>query len=290
MKTPAPILRRSLLAVACGIVVVRAAAGLAADARPPQPPAATRPPAVSGFAPVGDVRMYYEIHGAGEPIVFVHGGGGSVASWPAGYVRDLSRDFQVILVESRGHGRTADGRGPITYGRLTFDVVRLLDHLGIDRAHIVGHSVGAIVGLHLLVDFPDRIRTATLLAGAYHVDNYQPDAFAAMQRELDALIRGETIESRLANRPMAVVKKLRDSWLVGPMFTLRALETIDRPVLVVAAGQDAFFATSVAADMHAHIKGSELVVYPQASHRVQVTNAAELVPAIRSFVTRRGRE
>jgi pimeloyl-ACP methyl ester carboxylesterase len=70
----------------------------------------------------------------GEPILFVHGGGGSIAgSWPSDYVTELSRDFRVILADSRGHGRTADGTGPITYGRLTFDVVRLLDHLGIDR-------------------------------------------------------------------------------------------------------------------------------------------------------------
>ena len=105
-------------------------------------------------------------------------------SWPSGYATELARDFRVILADSRGHGRTADAAGPITYGRLTFDVVRLLDHLGIDRVHVVGHSVGAIVGLHLLVDFPDRVRTVTLLAGPYHVDNYRPESREDMKREL----------------------------------------------------------------------------------------------------------
>jgi len=257
------------------------------DARAQAAPA-TRAGVVSGFAPVGDVQLYYEVHGAGEAILFLHGGGGSIAgSWPSDYVTGLSRDFRVILVDSRGHGRTADGTGPLTYGRLTFDVVRLLDHLGIDRVHVVGHSMGAITGLHLLVDFPDRVRTVTLLAGAYHVDNYRPEAFKDMKSELDAVIRGENLTSRWASRPVSVLKKLRDSLLNGPTFRLQALETIDRPTLIVAAGQDTFFAPSVAEEMHAHIKGSELIVFPAATHRVQVTNVKELVPAIRDFIRRR---
>jgi len=286
-----PTRRRLLPALVGCIVTLRVASGVETGQRNLPTPATpeTRATTVSGFAPVGDAQLYYEIHGAGEPILFVHGGGGSIAgSWPSAYVTEFSRDFRVILADSRGHGRTADGTGPITYGRLTFDAVRLLDHLGIDRAHVVGHSMGAITGLHLLVDFPDRVRTVTLLAGAYHVDNYRPEAYVDMKRELDAVIRGEKLKSRWASRPVSVLKKLRDSLLNGPMFRLQVLETIDRPTLIVAAGQDTFFAPLVAEKMHAHIKESELIVFPDATHRVQVTNVKELVPAIRDFITRRG--
>ena len=279
-----------LLALAGCLVILGMASGLATgqDARAPVA-TETRAANVSGFAPVGDIQLYYKVHGGGDPILFVHGGGGSIAgSWPSDYVTELSRDFRVILADSRGHGRTADGTGPITYGRLTFDAVRLLDHLGIERAHVVGHSMGAITGLHLLVDFPDRVRTVTLLAGAYHVDNYRPEAYVDMKRELDAVIRGEKLKSRWASRPVSVLRKLRDSLLNGPTFTLQVLDTIDRPALIVAAGQDTFFAPSVAEKMHAHIKGSELIVFPDATHRVQVTNVKELVPAIRDFIMRRG--
>jgi pimeloyl-ACP methyl ester carboxylesterase len=127
-----------------------------------------------------------------------------------------------------------------------------------------------------------------MLAGAYHVDNYRPEAYAEMKRELDAVISGEMVKSRWASRPEPVLKKLRDSLLNGPTFRLEVLETIDRPTLIVAAGHDAFFAPSVAREMHGHIRGSELIVFPDATHRVQVTNAKELVPAIRDFITRRG--
>ena len=259
------------------------------------PPAATSPeapvPRVVGFAPIGDVQMYYEIQGAGDPILFIHGGGGSTqSSWPKEYASDLSRHFMVIIADSRGQGHSSDGAGPITFGRLAFDAVRLLDHLGLARAHLVGHSSGAIAGLHLLVDFPDRVKTATLLAGAYHVDNYHPEAYAGMKHELETLIRGGKVESRLASRPISVLKKFQSAWLAGPAFTLRVLETISRPTLIVAAGRDIFFAPAVAENMHAHIKGSELINFPAASHRVQVTNSKELIPAIRDFIARRGHE
>jgi pimeloyl-ACP methyl ester carboxylesterase len=255
---------------------------------PSAPPVRSSAAAVSGFAPVGDTQMYYESQGTGDAILFLHGGGGSLAaSWPPDYARDLSRSHRVIFADSRGHGRTEDGNGPITYGRLAFDVIRLLDHLKIERAHIVGHSMGAITALHVLVDFPDRVRTATLLAGAYHVDNYQPEAYTAMRQELDQVIQGANATSRWASRAPAVLKKLRDSLLTGPTLTVPVLETISRPTLIVAAGHDIFFATAIAEDMHAHIKGSELIVLPDATHRVQVTNAAEVVAGIRGFIARR---
>jgi pimeloyl-ACP methyl ester carboxylesterase len=275
-----------------GCLMASPAAAL--EASRPAPPAADaleRPrPRIVGFAPIGDVQMYYEIHGAGEPLLFIHGGGGSVhTSWPREYTDELSREFMVIVADSRGHGNTADGAGPITFGRLAADAVRLLDHLGIGRAHVVGHSAGAIAGLHLLLDHPERVRTATLLAGAYHVDNYRPAAYADLKRELEALIRGDTIESRLASKPVGVLRKLESAWLAGPSFTFRQLATISRPTLIVTAGRDIFFEPAVGEDMRAHIPASELLHYPEATHRMQATHSRELVKAIRDFIARRGR-
>jgi pimeloyl-ACP methyl ester carboxylesterase len=274
-----------------GCLVAPSGAAFAASGHAPSAAAtAERPiPKVVGFAPIGDVRMYYEIHGAGDPILFIHGGGGSVqGSWPPEYREVLSRHFMVILADSRGHGNTADGAGPITFGRLAADAVRLLDHLGIAQAHVVGHSAGAIAALHLLVDHPDRVRTATLLAGPYHVDNYRPAAYADLRRELEALIRGERIESRLASKPVPVLKKLQSAWLAGPSFTTRQLATITRPTLIVTAGRDVFFEPAVGEEMRAHIPGSELLHYPEATHRVQATHSRELVPAIRDFIASGG--
>lgn len=243
----------------------------------------------AGFAPVGDTRLYYEVRGGGDPILLLHGGGGSSErSWPKEHDA-LARDFMLIKMDSRGHGRSPDGSGPLTYGRLAADVVRLLDHLKLPSAHVVGHSMGAITALHLLVDYPDRIRTATLLAGTYHVDTHRPQAYAAMKLELDRLLRGEKFESRWAVTPLPVLQKLHDSLLTGPTLTLRVLQTIRRPALIVMAGNDDFFAPAIGDEMRANVKGSELIHYPEATHRVQVTNTAALIPAIRDFIARRDR-
>jgi pimeloyl-ACP methyl ester carboxylesterase len=251
-------------------------------------PASAQAPA-TGYAPAGDTRLYYEVRGTGDPILLLHGGGGSVErSWPKDY-DVLGRDFMLIKLDSRGHGRSSDGAGPLTYGRLAADVVRLLDHLNLPRAHVIGHSMGAITALHLLIDYPDRIRTATLLAGTYHVDTYNPQAYAALKLELDRLLRGEELESRWAITPLPVLQKLRDSLLTGPTLTLGVLQTIRRPVLIVTAGKDDFFSPAIGDQMRANIKDSELIHYPAATHRVQVTSSTALILAIRDFVARRDR-
>jgi pimeloyl-ACP methyl ester carboxylesterase len=268
---------RNILAV--GFLVASSVVPVLAQARAP----------VAGYASVGDTRLYYEVRGAGDPILLLHGGGGSVErSWPKEYDA-LGNDFMLIKVDSRGHGRSADGAGPLTYGRLAADVVRLLDHLNLPRAHVVGHSMGAITALHLLVDYPDRIRTATLLAGTYHVDTYNPPAYAAMKLELDRLLRGEKLESRWTATSLPVLQKLHDSLLTGPTLTLRTLQTIRQPVLIVTAGLDDFFSPAIGEQMRANLRDSELIHYPAATHRVQVTNSKELVPAIRDFIARRAR-
>jgi pimeloyl-ACP methyl ester carboxylesterase len=89
--------------------------------------------------------------------------------------------------------------------------------------------------------------------------------------------------------PLPVLQKLQDSLLTGPTLTLRVLQTIRRPVLIVMAGKDDFFAPAIGDEMRVNIKDSELIHYPAATHRVQVTNSAELVPAIRDFIARRDR-
>jgi pimeloyl-ACP methyl ester carboxylesterase len=245
----------------------------------------------AGFAPIGDVRIYYEVQGAGDAILFMHGGGGSIHhSWPTEYVSELSPYFTVIMADSRGQGQSTDGAGPITFGRLAFDAVQLLDHLGITSAHLVGHSAGAVASLHLLVDFPDRVKTATLMACGFHIDHYRPEGFVKMRRDLEALLRGEVIESRLSSRPLSVVRKLQSAWLAGPAFTPQLLQTIGRPTLIVTAGRDGFFAPTVGDAMYSNIKGSELIHYPDATHHVQVTNRHEIISAIRDFIARRGDE
>jgi len=116
----------------------------------------------------GGVRLRYVEQGAGEPVVLVHGFTNTLEVWAKnGIVQDLARNYRVIAFDSRGHGKSDKPHEPARYGReMALDVVRLLDHLGIQRAHIAGYSLGGYVVSQLLTLHPERFLSATLVAGA----------------------------------------------------------------------------------------------------------------------------
>jgi pimeloyl-ACP methyl ester carboxylesterase len=128
------------------------------------------------------VRIRYVDQGSGPPVVLIHGFSGSLdASWvETGVLPNLATDYRVIALDNRGHGKSDKPHDPKSYGsQLGQDVVRLLDHLHIARAHIVGHSLGAIITAQLLTTNPDRFLTATLSGAAGRQTWTTQDAAAA---------------------------------------------------------------------------------------------------------------
>src|SRR5215510_13471956 len=122
----------------------------------------------SKFAEFDGVMIHYVDRGKGEPMVLLHGGTSSLESWVrAGVVTNLEKDFRVIAFDARGSGRSSKPHDPKQYGRQqALDVPRLLDALKLDRAHIVGFSLGASTVAQLLTLAPGRFLTATQAAGA----------------------------------------------------------------------------------------------------------------------------
>src|SRR5262245_40019721 len=120
------------------------------------------------YANFDGVKIHYIDRGRGEPIVLLHGGTSNLESWiRTGVVADLQTDFRVIAFDARGAGKSDKPRDPKAYGRQqTLDVPRLLDHFKLDRAHIVGYSLGASTVAQLLTLHPERFLTATLGASA----------------------------------------------------------------------------------------------------------------------------
>ena len=120
------------------------------------------------YAEFDGVKIHYIDRGKGEPIVLLHGGTSSLESWvQAGVVANLEKDFRVIAFDARGAGRSSKPHDPKQYGRQqALDVPRLLDALNLDRAHIVGFSLGASTVAQLLTLRPERFLTATQVAGA----------------------------------------------------------------------------------------------------------------------------
>jgi pimeloyl-ACP methyl ester carboxylesterase len=131
------------------------------------------------------VRIRYVEQGSGPPVVLLHGLSGNLdASWvETGVLPNVATDYRIIALDYRGHGKSDKPHDPKSYGlQMGQDVVRLLDHLHITRAHIVGHALGAIITAKLLTTNPDRFLTATL-SGAAGRQGWTPEAAAAAETE-----------------------------------------------------------------------------------------------------------
>ncbi|MBK8971391.1 MAG: alpha/beta fold hydrolase [Hahellaceae bacterium] len=135
--------------------------------------------ALADYAEVNGISMYYEVHGNpyGTPVVMLHGGYDDSDMW-AIETRMLAPQYRVIEIDSRGHGRSQDGASAITYEQMADDTLKLLDSIGIVRAHFVGWSDGAVIASQIAIDHPERVNQLVLFGAAFQSDAYV-DWFAA---------------------------------------------------------------------------------------------------------------
>jgi pimeloyl-ACP methyl ester carboxylesterase len=122
------------------------------------------------YAEANGITLYYETHGAGRPMILLHGGLGSGEMFGP-VVPALAEHHQVIAVDLQGHGRTADIDRPLDLGFMADDIAALIDHLGLDRPDVVGYSLGGGVALRTAIKYPAKV--GRLVAGAV---NLRPDA------------------------------------------------------------------------------------------------------------------
>src|SRR3954468_3352808 len=121
------------------------------------PPTPTLPkPERSGYAPVNGIKLWYAVFGQGQPVVFLHGGLANSQYWGL-QVPVVARQYQVIVLDSRGHGRSTRDNRPYGYDLMADDVVGLLDFLKIQQAAVAGWSDGGILGLDLAIRHPGRV-------------------------------------------------------------------------------------------------------------------------------------
>jgi pimeloyl-ACP methyl ester carboxylesterase len=130
----------------------------------------------TGYAPVNGLKMYYEIHGSGEPVVLLHGAFMAITGDWNEFVNELAKTRKVIAVEMQGHGRTADINRDITYENLSDDVAALLDYLKIERADIVGYSLGAGTAMQCAIRHPEKVRKVVSISAPMRRDGWVKEA------------------------------------------------------------------------------------------------------------------
>ena len=148
------------------------------DAGTATPVAGTAP--ATGYAPVNDLNMYYEIHGSGEPLVLLHGAFGAIDLWGP-ILTTLAKHHQVIAVEFQGHGHTADIDRPFSMEQWADDIAALMGHLAIDQADVVGYSMGGLTGLQLAIRHPEQVRKLVPIAANYSTEGYYPELLVSLE-------------------------------------------------------------------------------------------------------------
>lgn len=197
--------------------------------------------------PVVDVRgvpTYHEVHGAGEPLLLLHGGFCSLETMrPLGEL--LATSYAVHAPERPGHGRTPDRPGPITYADGVLDTLAYLDEVGLDRVHVVGFSDGAIIALMLAADHPGRVASLVAISANTDPSGYLDDGSHGADERPEALAGGDP--ERAAYDALSpdgpahaeeVLAKLGRLWTTEPHLAPERLAAITARTLVVAGDRD----------------------------------------------------
>src|SRR6516164_8847549 len=136
----------------------------------------------TGYAPVNGVKMYYEVHGSGDPVVLLHGAFMTITNNWTGWIGELAKTKKVIAVEMQGHGRTADIARDITDENLADDVAALLDHLKIPRADLIGYSMGGGVAMQCAIRHPEKVRKVVVISSSFRPDGWVKEGRDAIAR------------------------------------------------------------------------------------------------------------
>jgi pimeloyl-ACP methyl ester carboxylesterase len=259
------------------------------------------------------VRIRYVDQGAGEPIVLIHGRGGDIGTWAtSGVLENLAKDHRVIALDLRGHGKSSRPHDPNQYGReMGLDIVRLLDHLALRRAHVVGYSLGANIVAQLLTTHPDRFLTATLVASAGRFAWTTQDELLfeqeASETERDGVSRTAILRLAPRNAPKPTdeeIKRRSEAALANPDLDRHAIAALLRsfrdqriapdeaaavrvPTLGIAGSADPLLVSLE--DLKKLRPGLKLIVVDGATHSGDrgIVRRAEFVAAIRDFVAAR---
>jgi pimeloyl-ACP methyl ester carboxylesterase len=231
------------------------------------PPTPSLPKAAqSGFAPVNGIKIWYASFGRGEPVILLHGGLANSDYW-GNQVRALQTHYQVIVMDSRGHGRSTRNEKPYGYDLMASDVIGLMDHLKLDKAAIVGWSDGAIIGLDIAMHHPERVTKLFAFAA-----NSDPSGVADIAKSdvFNAFIaRAGEEYKRLSATPgeyKTFVAEITKMWDSEPHWTAADLATIKTPTWIVDADHDEAIKRENTEFMAAHIPGAGLLIQPNVSH------------------------
>jgi pimeloyl-ACP methyl ester carboxylesterase len=219
---------------------------------------------------VNGMRMYYEIHGQGEPLLLLHGFTGAGSDWEP-FISRLPAEYRLVIPDMRGHGRSTNPSLEFTHRQSALDVFGLLDLLGIEKFKAIGVSCGGNTLLHMATQQPGRVEAMVLVS-----------ATAYFPQQARAIMRQFTVDNMTAEEWKLMRQRhkqgddqIRALWSHGNgfkdsyldmNFTPPYLSTITARTLIVSGDRDPFYPVNIPVEMRAAIPNSYLWIVPNGGH------------------------
>ena len=257
---------------------------------------------------VGDINMYYEVHGKGEPLLLIMGLGSDLTGWMF-QIPEFSKKYQVIVFDNRGVGRTDAPDKPYSIKMMADDTVRLMDALGINRAHILGLSMGGIIAQELAIKYPERVKSLVLAAteaGKYNFRDHTVGAWAAAKTEgvsprtffrlvLPFIFTDKFFENsgivEMALDTMAATPYLQPAHAFAHQVTAGAehnargrLSQIAAPTLVLVGKEDILLPVKLSEELATGIPKAKLVVLEGGGHGFNIEISDKFNQAVLDFL------
>lgn len=197
----------------------------------------------TGYAPINGLKMYYEIHGSGEPLVLIHGGGSTINTTFGAVLPAFAKGRKVIAMELQGHGHTADINRPFTFEQDADDVAALLKYLKIEKADIFGFSNGGNTAMQLAIRHPQLVRKLIVGSVFYKQSGIHPQILASFPHNtadnMPPVLRNAY--EQVAPDPKNIktqVEKLMKRLLNFKDWNPESIRSIKAPTLIIAGNND----------------------------------------------------
>ncbi|MGH7023170.1 MAG: alpha/beta fold hydrolase, partial [Caulobacteraceae bacterium] len=231
-------------------------------------------------------RIYYSTYGAGAPVILLHGGLANQRYWGNQVAPLVADHHRVILIDSRGHGRSSRDARPFTYELMASDVVAVMDALEVRRAAVVGWSDGAIIGLVMALEDPQRLTRVFAFAANMDPSGVKPDTetnptFARFIRQAAASY------AELSPTPggyAAFTAAIERMWDTEPNYAAADLARIATPVAIVDGDHDEAIKRAHTEYLARAIPGARLIIMKGVSHFAMLQDPARFNAAMLAFV------
>jgi pimeloyl-ACP methyl ester carboxylesterase len=236
-------------------------------------------PAAGHYLSTRGFKLYYETYGEGEPLLLLHGNGGSIENM-ANQIPFFSQYYKVIAIDTRSHGKSVDSSDSLTFEQIVDDFNALLDTLHLDSCYVIGWSDGGIDALLLAIRHPDKVKKMAFTGANLTPDTLglTPYVFGLIKKEHDRLLKQpRTPENK--NR-----QKIIDLDYYQPNITLDQLHHISCPTLVIGGDHDAIPVLHTVL-IFQNIPQSYLWIVPNSGHSVPIFKKDQFNPLIYDFFT-----